>query len=232
MKLLCLVVIILILCLTRKNNSNFENLTNLYNGQQWNEYRLGDVYHSPPHILDPNDKENVLYHKYKFPGSIANEYINTNKEGPKNTFLLLKIINSKIKNKNNYQDTLFLHIRVGDVLCNFNDEWIRRINGPLYYSKKGDKVWWNGVLNYIKNKGINNVVIISGTHKPECLKQSSDYLLDRKNFLQQNIKNLNVSFRLGQSPDEDILTCAYVKHFITTGGGYGELIKEINNQLK
>ena len=34
------------------------------------------------------------------------------------------------------------------------------------------------------------------------------------------------------SPDEDIIMCAHVQHFITTGGGFGNLIKEINEQKK
>jgi hypothetical protein len=38
---------------------------------------------------------------------------------------------------------------------------------------------------------------------------------------------LVVSYRLGQSPDEDLIMCYYVKHFITTGGGYGNMIKQI-----
>ena len=65
-----------------------------------------------------------------------------------------------------------------------------------------------------------------------CLEESAKYIEDRKNFLLQNIPTLNIKYNLGKSPDEDVLLCAYVKHFITTGGGYGKLIKEINELNK
>ena len=56
--------------------------------------------------------------------------------------------------------------------------------------------------------------------------------LDDCYILKDNLPYLDISFRLGKPPDEDILLCAYVKHFISTGGGYGNLIKEINDKLK
>ena len=58
-----------------------------------------------------------------------------------------------------------------------------------------------------------------------CLKESENYIKDRKKFLTDH--NLTVDLRLGQSPDEDLIMCFYVKHFISTGGGYGKLIKEL-----
>jgi hypothetical protein len=52
-----------------------------------------------------------------------------------------------------------------------------------------------------------------------------DYIKDRARFLQE--KGLKISYSLGKSPDDDIIMCYYVKHFITTGGGFGNLINEI-----
>ena len=231
-----LVLLFVLLVLIVSSSSGFANVSDntlkLYNGDEWNEYRLGDVYNGYQHVYDSNHPENVLYHKYKFKDSIANEYINKNVLNHKNTNLLLDIINNRTKDKNSYTDTLFLHIRVGDVICDFDHEYIKQVNGPLTYAKVGDKSWWNGVLKYIKSNGIKKVVIISGTHMNKCIKESSSYLLDRKKFLKERLPYLNVSFRLAQSPDKDLLTCAYVDHFITTGGGYGNLIKEINKELK
>ena len=229
MKILILFLILFLILI--KTKSNFGNTLKLYNGNEWNKYRLGDVYNGYQHVYDPTHPENVYYHKYKFKGSIANQYINKNTTGRKNKALLLEIINKMVKDKFNYPDTLFLHIRVGDVICDLDNQWIKQVNGPLIYAKVGDTTWWNNVLNYIKMNGIKKVVIISGTHMNKCIKDSTDYLLDREKFLKSKL-NLIVSFRLGQSPDQDILTCAYVKHFITTGGGYGNLIKEINEELK
>lgn len=204
----------------------------LYNGDKWGEYRIGDVYNVYDHVYDSRDKENVLYHKSKFPGTIANQYINQNKTGKKNPKLLLEIIKNKTKDKSTHPDTLFLHIRVGDVICNLSDPWIKQINGPLYYSKKGDTKWWGGIVKYIKNNKIKRVVIISGSHMDKCIDESMHYINDRKKFLLSSVPGISVEYRIGQSPDEDILSCAYVDHFKTTGGGFGNLIQEINQLSK
>jgi len=199
----------------------------LYNGDVWANYRLGDVYllSKNDRMYDPGYYENILYHKTMYPGTIANEYINKNTLLGTNEKLLREIIEKRVKDRSIYPDTLFLHIRVGDVLCVKDNEWINKVNGPLYYSKVGDRVWWNNIIDYIRKNNISKVVIVSGSHKNKCLKESTDYLEDRKRFLEKN--GLVVSYRLGQSPDEDLIMCYYVKHFITTGGGYGNMIKQI-----
>ena len=200
----------------------------LYNGNNWENYRLGDVYllNKNDRIYDPAYFDNILYHKIKFPGTIANEYINKNQTQGKNYSLLQDIIESKTKDKLEYPDTLFLHIRVGDVICQKDNEWINKVNGPLYYSKVGDTIWWDTVLDYIKSNNITKVVILSGSHMNKCLIESAKYLEDRKNFLKEKT-GVKIEYRLGQSPDEDLVMCYYVKHFITTGGGYGKMINEV-----
>ena len=234
-KVFILLLFIVILSLVINFNvstfgSNVNEISRLlYNGDEWNSYRLGDVYFLDENdrIYDPNFYENVLYHKTHFPGSIANEYINTNTSGRENKKLMKNIIQSKSKDTSRHNDTLFLHIRVGDVICVKDNDWMNKVNGPLYYSKVGNVTWWNDVLKYIQSNNITKVVIISGVHKKLCLQESANYISDRSAFLKENIPGLKISYRLGQSPDEDILMCYYVKHFISTGGGYGLLIKEI-----
>ena len=142
---------------------------------------------------------------------------------------IIKEFSKNNYNNINYQDTLFLHIRVGDVLCEKN-EWLDNVNGPKSYSKVGDTDWWNDILTYIHKNQIKRVVIMSGSHKMSCLKESEDYIKDRKKFLIEN--GLMVDLRLGQSPDEDLIMCFYVKHFISTGGGYGNLIKELKKNKR
>ena len=65
----------------------------------------------------------------------------------------------------------------------------------------------------------------------KCLSESAKYVEDRKNFFKREIPEIKVEYRLGQSPDDDIILVYYVKHFITTGGGYGNMIKEIKNNI-
>jgi hypothetical protein len=219
--------LILSLILFLPGFSSFTSISSkLYNGEKWAKYRIGDVYllDKSSRMYDPAYFENILYHKDSFPGTIANEYIIKNDAPGKNKELLQSIIEKRVTDKNMYPDTLFLHIRVGDVLCD-KSEWLTQVDGPRYYSKVGDTIWWDNVLNYIKENAITKVVIISGSHLKNCLVESEEYIKDRADFLSKH--NLTISYHLGQSPDEDITMCYYVKHFITTGGGYGNLIKEI-----
>ena len=178
----------------------------------------------------PGFYDSVLYHETMYPGTIAYEYMKRNKQFMKkqNLQLLKQII---MEQQNKYKDvlenTLVLHIRVGDVLCTYKEKKV--FNNK--YTKKGDTVWWNSVIEYIKENDITEVVIIAGTHFKECLEESANYILDRTLFLQNNA-NVTVRHRLGQSPDDDILFCQDAKHFITTGGEFGKLISLINKNNK
>ena len=227
MKVLIFLILTLLLLLISK--SAFEKISQkLYNGDKWGKYRIGDVVlreitsvHYKPEFYD-----NVLYHYTEFPGSIANEYINKNKDsGIVNNLPLLKeIINSRPNKFNyDYNVTLFLHIRSGDVIC--NDLWKDKID---HYSKVGNIKWWDSLIDYIKNNSINKVVILSGTHFNECLEESEKYILDREKFIKEKT-DLVVDYRLGQSPDDDIILISKAKHFISTGGGYGKLLESLIN---
>jgi len=223
-------ILVLILALINQTKQKFgeETLANsLYNGDKWNKYRLGDVFYGEldSKYYDPNHGWNIVYHKTKYPGTIANEYINKNTEN-KNYKLLREIIESRTSDKNTYPETLFLHIRVGEVICKSVD-WTNDVEKLLVYSKVGDDQWWNDVKEYILSNNIKKVVIIAGTHTTECLDESAKYIEDRKNFFEREIPGIKVEYRLGQSPDDDLILVYYVKHFISTGGGFGRLIKEL-----
>jgi hypothetical protein len=230
--ILLVLILVLILALINQLKQNFgeETLENsLYNGDNWNKYRLGDVFYREldSDFFDPSSEINILYHKTEYLGSIANEYINKKTKNI-NYKLLREIIESRVNDKNTYPETLFLHIRIGDVLCD-KTEWLIKINGPLRYSKFGDDQWWNGVKEYILSNNIKRVVIIAGSHSKQCLTESIKYIEDRKNFFEREIPGIKVEYRLGQSPDDDVRLVYYVKHFITTGGEYGKMMKEIKN---
>ena len=235
MKVLLVVLIILVLFIlikvpgTSKFSKSSKFSEDLYNGEHWNNYRIGDVFLMSPQdgrFYNPKYSENILYHTKDYPDSIAAEYMNKNKKY-QNFDLLNQIINKRKKENNKLDDhTLVLHIRVGDVLC--KKVWIE--NAPEIYSKVGNIPWWDGVIQYIIKNNITKVIIIAGTHFKDCLEESYDYIVDRTNFLVSN--GLNVEYRLGQSPDDDIIFCQGAKHFITTGGGYGKLLNMIVNKNK
>ena len=197
---------------------------NLYNGSKWDKYRLGDIILNPADSFyyDTTHPWNILYHVNQYPGSIASEYIKLNKDGVfKNVELLNQIMSKMDKNISIPDTTLVLHIRVGDVIC---DKTLHVYNPTDTYAKVGNINWWENVVEYIKNNKITNVVILSGIHLKKCINESVDYIKDRAEFL-KNTTGVNIEFRLGQPPDDDILYCKNAKHFISTGGGFGEILK-------
>jgi hypothetical protein len=226
-----LVIVLIIIFINFKSISKFKSTfsikESLYNGDKWARYRLGDVFvmEKNSRFYNPAFGENLLYHLTDFPDTIAYEYMKNNITGvPRNTPLLQEIINKrKQKDNKSFDRTLVLHIRVGDVLC--KKTW-KGPEGPDFYSKKGNNIWWENVVKYIKENDINNVVILSGTHFKDCLEESADYIIDRTEFL-TNKTNVDIEYRLGNSPDDDLLLVSNVKHFITTGGEYGNLLKTV-----
>jgi hypothetical protein len=216
-------------------DSNVINISKQLYNDKWKDYRIGDVYHLDDKYYDLKFHENILYHEKDYPGSIASEYIKLNKPRKRKNFSLLK----KIINSNNHlqlqlnENDLVLHIRVGDIMCGkYGDNivpWSTLNTYKTYYSKIGNDNWWNEVLNYIKKKNIKRVFILAGLHTDECLIDSARYLENRRIFLNNN--GIEVIYRLGQSPDEDLIFASKSKHFISTGGGYGELLKEVNKNI-
>ena len=238
-----------------KNENSFKSL--LYNGSYWDNYRLGDVVLqdiNSKFFIDPTFNENVMYHIEKYPNSIASKYLQKNKKINRNYDLLIEIINElKIKNslennniqsndlriQNNIQSQinqiniqsqnnniiltntdLVLHIRIGDIMCDY-DQGKR----AKCFSKIGNTVWWEKVIDYINSSKITNVYIIAGAHFNKCLTESLNYLSDRVNFLKNY--NLKVELITDKNPDETIIFCSQAAHFISTGGGYGNLIGNI-----
>ena len=212
-------IIVLFLIYFKISKSNFEG--NLYNGEKWNNYRLGDVYLHADKTEHPF--QDLNYHKIDYPGSIAAELLNITPYKPKNKKLLLKIISQKQKIKTIDTD-LILHIRVGDVLCLYDKT-------KTWYSRKDDFEWWDDVLGYILKNNIKRVYIVAGTHFKDCIKESEDYLDNRKKFLIENIPGIDIVYRLGKSPDDDFILFINARHFISTGGGFGRIVYEINNKF-
>ena len=114
-----------------------------------------------------------------------------------------------------------MHIRVGDVFCKIHNNIMEK------YTKYGNTYWWNELIDYIKNNNMNRVFILAGAHLNKCLIESAHYIINRSNFIINNIPEIKIEYILGQSPDDDLIFCSDCKHFISTGGGYGNLIKEI-----
>jgi len=251
-----LVLTIVLLMLVFSSNSSFDNIQNLskslYNGTQLDGYRLADVIFYPDYLTSKHEYS-TMDHLYKFPNTIGTRYIkqkypflqniNTKEDLDKHKLgyshfeeyilknltkqsidiaLLNKIINENKMNEVNevQSNTLYLHVRVADVLCKYNGQ-----DHSYIYSKIGNKVWWNKVMDYVISNKINKIIIIAGTHFKDCLEESANYLENIKTIF--NNHGIKVQFRVGYSPDEDLIFCKDAKHFITTGGGYGYFLGKI-----
>ena len=237
------------------------NENQLYNGKKWADYRIGDVVklphcliNEPPHnilyhLYSFKGSLAEEYLKRKYPSFLGNvnsksdfnkidktglkKYVEENEESLKYDFeLLKKIINERKKNIQSIdKNTLILHIRIGDVICWYENgkkgpgSW----ENADHYSKQGNVEWWNGVVKYIIDNRITKIIIIAGEHRNMCLKKSADYLIDRTQFLKEKT-SVNIEHRLGDSPDEDIVLVSDATHFITTGGGYGEILNNIKKK--
>lgn len=211
----------------RKLSKEFEKLYN----KEYHRYRIGDVFKFGK---GPKYKE-IKYHEKQFPDSIAAEYLTKIKDNERKDINLLKnILDNRPKLKNlPEKNSLVLHMRVGDVFCKSTEEkelhpMTKRLGAVDkwhdHYTKKDNPHWWYDILAFMNEKNIDKVYIIVGSHKPECLLESSDFIMDKINMFKKNDKY--VFLRIGNSPDEDILWAKHAKNFASTGGGYGRLIGE------
>lgn len=200
---------------TKKNNER--NNIILYNGDYWNNYRIGDLYRF-------GKFKNNLYHKYhmtSFPHSIAYYYHLYNPTDIVSNEKAMKKAINKVQHIINYKKVeSVLHIRVGDVMSQKNTN---------RYSKVNNVEWWDNYIKWLKTYNVKNVTIIAGSHNqklPHKWTKSINYLLDRKVYLENN--GLSVGLSIGNSPDEDIITAYNSKYFASTGGGYGFLMKTLS----
>ena len=208
----------------RKLSKKFEKLYN----KQWDYYRIGDVFKWGKSL----NYKSIKYHEEQFPDSIAAEYLTKIKDNERNDINLFKnILDNRPKLKNLPEKNSFvLHMRVGDVFCKstageLDPQQLKEIGIDKWhdhYTKKDNPDWWYDILAFMNEKNIDKLYIIVGSHSPECLLESSDFIMDRVNMFKKNDKY--VFLRIGNSPDEDILWAQHAKNFATTGGGYGKLI--------
>ena len=210
-----------------ENYMNYEEYE-LYNGDYWQEYRIGDLYKFGEFIAcggkNPGCQDN-RYHMKHFPSSIAYFYhiynptdIKLNEEAMKNAITKVKSIN----NITIYDNVL--HLRVGDVML----EKVRT-NVQNNYSKNNDDQWWEDYIKWSKDNSLKNVLIIAGSHNiknRDKWKPSLDFINKIKTLLEKH--NIYVDLRIGQSPDVDIITGFTAKYFASTGGGFGNLIKTLS----
>jgi len=178
-------------------------------------YRLGDVFWR----ADKEDTD-LEYHMDMYPGTIACDYLKRT-SASENWEVLLEILEER-RGGVVEGDELVLHIRTGDVICD---------SSLVYnYGRKDHPEWWNNLAEFIQREHIHKVHIIAGNHMNKCIKESKEYLDKSEQFLRSHGVQ-DIEFHLDNFADDDFLFALTRKYFITTGGGYGNLIGDITQRL-
>jgi len=230
--LLSFLFTVILIVLINKSNFSYDAEYNYIHDnlfkEEWGNYRIGDVFYFSTNKEYLNKYGDFSYH-HTYKNSIASDYLKENKQNTPNYNLLNRLIKERVTDNNTYDDTLFLHIRVGDVICEFG----KNNENKVYqedYSKINNNNWWlKEVIEYIKKNNISKVIIVSGSHYNKCIKESTEYLINRKRFLIELIPNLKVEITIPKTPDQTLAMFYNVKHYKSTGGGFGRLITDIRN---
>ena len=207
-------------------------------------YRLGDM------ILHRNQFSGIDYHLIDYPNSIASEYL---KATPNKSDLpvLFEIIKKRTTPElKPDENTLLIHLRIGDVIDNSRfsvDELLsegRNYGAIKSEQKEGE---WGGhnyvkplsyyqeVLEIIQTLPINKIILIGGYHMDGDHSKSEEYVSRIQTFFEEN--KYRVETRINEDPDEDFILMSNSTYFVQSGGGYSRLIVKMvemnnNNVLK
>eukprot|EP01084_Bolivina_argentea_P091522 164754_1 len=188
---------------------------------EWIGYRLGDMLKHPKKRIKASGYQ---YHKSHFPNSLAVQYMDEiaqNEQGF-NMTILLNIMKQR-KQLYPSNDSLVIHLRIGDILENvkylttdFNAYKI--LNSP-------EKVFEYFLPNISANN-ITQVVLVTGFHKQSNdHTKSIDYIIKSKKWFETN--NISVSLRINENPDDDFMFMCNSKYFMQNVHGFSGLIGRI-----
>ena len=191
-------------------------------------YRLGDMIDVYNGHWSRHDKEKGFdYHIKHFPNSIATEYLlKTTKSRDYQT--LLNIINKR-QPKFYPDDTLVIHLRIGDVI----DENKLDLDKILSeYTKFGAGVnyvrpikYYTNLIDTIHNYKIKKILLVGGFHR----KGNHDKSLQYVNHIKKHFENngFNCTTRINHNADEDFLIMCNSKYFVPSGGRFSNVVKQM-----
>ena len=262
--LVLLIMTFIILMIISANNTyrNKDNITrsthieyDLFNGDKWNNYRLGDLIRGffyctylncnnlPSTMICSNNNhlqkelkegqcldwmKNEWDLKYLtdidrlYPNSYASKYVKYS--GFPHTFkiydlnIIRKIFEESLHDKP-LENSLVIHLRLGDVLNgSYGNDYSYNVE---HYHKLYDK---------IKNETkIKKVDIVTGLHKNEYLKESSDKVVEIKNIFE---KSFPTEVIITKNPDKDLYYMCHSNFFARSGGGFSQLVVDYLKQDK
>lgn len=199
---------------------NYKNINYNYN-PKYKGYRLGDMI---KYENWRNTKKGKKYHNNNFPDSIAVKYMKTTNITDDLDTLEYIIDKYRINELTPSINDLVIHLRTGDAI----EKTITSIK--MLRDKINDKYTKN--IKYFKNKlknknkNINNIILVSGTHYPyPNFDKSKKYISIIKKYFES--EGYNVKLRLNHPPDDDFVFMSRSKNFISSGGGYSDLISKM-----
>ena len=252
--ILITVVVSSILLISFKNNSE-----NFKYSQNKEVYRLADILKNFSICKNEKNCKNYQLDLYKitkdYPDSIGASYIlNNYNERHENSGYIInsnydlpllikimkskKLLNSENKNSKNSNNSVAIHIRLGDVLCGPEKlKWMtkRAIINPY------DMI--NKILDYYEKNNVSNklpVKIYTFYHKDHwtkefdtdnCIvKKSEEYLKTVTSELSKN-NITNVTIYNDRFPDDDVVDCVNAKYFISSAGNFSKLIEDLRDLI-
>tara|TARA_B110000008_G_scaffold279437_1_gene326488 strand:+ start:783 stop:1475 length:693 start_codon:yes stop_codon:yes gene_type:complete len=187
-------------------------------------YRLSDLVNGyiDRHHNKYRDSPSSSFFCESWPSSIGCEYQRMRKGVDMNISLLKSIIDRRNHNKSFLQnDTLVVHLRLGDVL-----------DLPYYRDshRKIAKLYVKPLVYYrrfnIPSNVRNAYIVTNESYRAYSYPQRSVYYLSNvTNILKQ--RGLHVRQYKGKSADEDLLFMARSIFFVKSGGGFSNLVSHM-----
>ena len=184
----------------------------IYNGPEWDSYRLGDIIKGWLSDNDPNYLEHV---HSRWPNSIGDNYLQSvgyPESFRVNDMRTLRDIFSRMSDMGKPdKDTLVVHVRIGDIV---NHSWMDTYVPPIPYYKR--------ILQSLKEyPQIRKVRIIAGAHTDQNARASSKLLDEIMSIFKDRYDTQLV---LTHNPDKDFYYMCHSKYFVKSGGGFSNLI--------
>lgn len=197
-------------------------------------YRLGDVVEFDSFNKNLGTK---LVYKYYFRNTIASEYLDKIKHSDKSPDykLLYNIMKEKAVNyETPPEDTLIIHLRVGDVIdWEYSDSIDDLLEGKKSFHYLRDYNHFDHILAKLKDQDIKKIIIVGGYHTEEDHSRSEEYIAKIKEYIEKQEFEVKTRINKGTA-DEDFCYMSSSRYFSKSGGRYSDLVRkmvEYNNGI-
>ena len=192
------------------------------------EYRLGDMVKNE---IFRNKEVGKQYHYDHFVDSIATQYMQrTDKDNQYD--ILIEIVKDRTIDKKFIppKDMLLIHLRTGNVIDDtpftaeeFLSREIKYNNGYNYVKPIS---YYQNKLSEIQKLKIRSIMLITGFYMNlESSEKSLEYLYRIGEYFRN--KGFKVFQRIDFNADDDFVYMCNAKYFISSGGGFSLIIKNI-----